>query len=104
MIGGDGRDRLDVVDDGRRRVEARDRRERRLRARLAALALERLEQRRLLAADVRAGAAVHDDRHVAADLGPVLQLLERGDEDLVRARVLAADVDEDACRSRSRAR
>ena len=90
----DRRHRLDVVDDGRRGVEALDGRERRLRARLAALALERLEQRRLLAADVCAGAAVHEDRDVTADVGPVLELLERGDEDLVRPRVLAADVDE----------
>ena len=63
-----GRDRLDVVDGRRRGVEAGDRRERRLRARLAAPALERLEQRRLLAADVGAGAAVEDDRDVAEQL------------------------------------
>ena len=56
--------------------EALDRGERRLRARLAALALERLEQRGLLAADVRAGAAVDDDRDVAAQLRRGLQLLE----------------------------
>ena len=57
-------------------------------------ALERLEQRRLLAADVRAGAPVDEDRDVAADVRAALQLLQRGDEHLVRARVLAADVDE----------
>ena len=51
---------LDVVDQGRPSVEALDRRERRLEARVAALSLERVEQRRLLAADVGAGAAVDD--------------------------------------------
>src|SRR2546421_10751447 len=45
-----------VVDGGGRAVQAEIRRERRLEARLAGLALERVEQRRLLAADVRAGA------------------------------------------------
>src|SRR5262249_30382940 len=82
--------------DGRGGVEARDRRERRLRARLAPLPLERLEQRRLLAADVSTRAAVHHDRDVSADVTPVAQLLQRADEDLVRAGVLAADVDEHA--------
>ena len=49
--------RLDVVDDGRLAEQADLDRERRLVARLAALALDRLEERRLLAADVGAGAA-----------------------------------------------
>ena len=64
-----------------------DRRERRLRARLAALALERVEQRRLLAADVGAGAAVDDDRRRrrGAPAGPRSSSSAR-DEDLVRAR------------------
>ena len=52
---------LDVVDDRRVAEQALDRRERRLEARLAALALERVEQRGLFAADVRAGAAVHGE-------------------------------------------
>ena len=64
-----GRDRLDVVHGGRRRVEAGDRRERRLRPRLAALALERLEERGLLAADVRAGAAMDHDGDAAEEVG-----------------------------------
>ena len=46
MMCGTRRQRLDVVHDGRLRVEALDRRERRLDARHAPLALERLEQRR----------------------------------------------------------
>ena len=49
--------RLDVVDDGRLAEQADLDRERRLVARLAALALDRFEERRLLAADVGAGAA-----------------------------------------------
>src|SRR2546429_9137353 len=45
-----------VVDGGGRAVQAEIRRERRLEARLAWLALERVEERGLLPADVRAGA------------------------------------------------
>ena len=52
---------LDVVDDRRLAEEADLDRERRLVARLAALALDRLEERRLLAADVGAGAAAELD-------------------------------------------
>ena len=88
---------------GRRVVEALDRRERRPRARLAAPALERVEQRRLLAADVRAGAAVDDDLDVAED-PRVARLVDGGLEDLVLGQVLAADVDEDVASTRSRAR
>ena len=91
------RDRLDVVDQRRRRVEALDRGERRLRSRLPALAFERLEQRRLLAADVRAGAAMDHQVDVAEQPGAAC-LLERGREDVVLGRVLAADVDEDVPR------
>ena len=58
--------RLDVVDDRRGAVEAGDGGERRLEPRLAAVALERVEQRRLLAADVGAGAGVHDELEVVA--------------------------------------
>ncbi len=47
---------LDVVDDGRLAPQARDGREGRPRARHAALALDRGDQRRLLAADEGAGA------------------------------------------------
>ncbi len=92
-----GRDRLDVVHGGRRRVEARDRRERRLRPRLAALPLERLEERRLLAADVCARAAVDHDRDVSEEIA-LAHRLERVAQDLELALVLAADVDEDVLR------
>src|SRR4029450_3507908 len=57
-------ERLDVVDDGRLGERARDRRERRRVARPPPPALERFEQAGLLAADVRARAAVD----VALDL------------------------------------
>ena len=52
---------LDVVDDGRLAEQADVHRERRLVARLAAEALDRVEQRRLLAADVGAGALAQLD-------------------------------------------
>ena len=64
----------------------------------AALALERLEQRGLLAADVGAGTAVQHDRHTAEQVLPAAELLERRAEHLVRAVVLAAQVDEDVMR------
>src|SRR5437763_4799174 len=54
-------DRLDVVDDGRAGIEAGDGGERRSQAWLAAEALERVEQCRLLAADVGTRAGVDDD-------------------------------------------
>ena len=57
---------FDVVDGGRRAVEAGVGGERRLQARLALLALEAFQQRGLLAADVGAGAVVHDKVEVPA--------------------------------------
>ena len=97
-----GRQRLDVVHDGRLRVEALDRGERRPDARHAALALERFEQRGLLAADVRARAAVHDDVEVEARAEDVLaeealaraRRRSRAIEPFVAERELAAQVDE----------
>ena len=72
MIAGTDGDRLDVVDHRRRRVQARDRRERRTQPGLAAASLQRVQQRRLLAADVGAGAGVHDDVEVVAGTQDVL--------------------------------
>src|SRR5207253_1612690 len=95
--GRDRRDRLDVVDQRRRRIHPRDRRERGLRPRLAALALERFEERRLFAADVGAGAAVDHDLDAAQQAG-LPRLVERRLEHLVLLRILAADVDEDVLR------
>src|SRR3954471_19526888 len=95
------RERLDVVDQRRPLVEALDRRERRLQARVAALALERVEQRRLLAADVRARAAVHDPLERVAraedavtEKAALVCLAHGLLEDLGLQLVLAADVDE----------
>ena len=94
-------DRLDVVDDRRAGVETGDRGERRAQPRLAATALEALEQRGLLAADVGAGAGVHDDVEVVAGAVDVLaevaggvRLLDRGLDPADHVQHLAADVDE----------
>src|SRR5436305_909730 len=57
----DAGQRLDVVDDGRLAEGALDGREGRLDPRPGPLALQRLDQPRLLAADVRPGAAVGVD-------------------------------------------
>ena len=57
-------DGLHVVDDGRLGVETLDGREGRLHARVAAVAFQAGEQRRLLAALVGAGAAMDDDLQV----------------------------------------
>ena len=91
------RDRLDVVDQRRRPVEPAHRRERRPRARLPPLALQRLEQRRLLAADVGARAAVEDDRDVA-EQARLAHVRQRRAHDLEDVEVLAAEVDEDVLR------
>ena len=94
---GDG---LDVVDHGRRGVEARRGRERRLEPRLPAAALQRVEQRRLLAADVGTGAGVHDDvqvepgaEDVAAQVALRVRLLDRVADAPQRVQRLPADVD-----------
>ena len=63
---------LDVVDHGRLAEDADLAGERRLRARLAAPALERVEERRLLAADVGPGAATHLDVEAVSRSGDVL--------------------------------
>src|SRR5690348_10364637 len=96
------RDGLDVVDDGRHAVEPGVRREWRLEARFAALALARVEQRRLLAADVRAGAAMEQDvdREIAAadlvaDVAARTCGFERALEDAIAFEELAADVHDD---------
>ena len=64
--------RLDVVDVRGLAPEARDRRERRPRARHAALALDGGDERRLLAADERAGAFLDLEREVPAAAERVL--------------------------------
>ena len=97
------RDRAHVVDLRRCAVQAVHGRERRPRARLAALTFERLEERGLLAADVRARPAVQDDRDSAQQTRPS-RLVERGAHDLELVEVFAADVDEHALRSDSMSR
>jgi hypothetical protein len=97
----DVRERLHVVHHRGALVEAAHREARRAVARIAALAFERGEQARRLAAHVGAGAAVDDEvaREVRAEerLSEVaggVRLLERARDAPVRQVELAADVDE----------
>src|ERR1700722_3154321 len=94
-------ERLNVVDDSRLTVETLDCGKRRLEPRLTAEPFERLDERRLLAADVCAGTAVHDDvaveaaaEDVLADVARRPRLLDRALEEQALIVVLAADVDE----------
>ena len=99
----DGRhhgDRLDVVHRGRRAVEADRRREGRLQPRHALLALQRLDQRRFLAADIGAGAAMDVEVEVPAAAAGVgaeqpggVALVDRRLHHEVLVVVLAAHVD-----------
>ena len=104
------RDRLDVVDRGRAAVEAHIGRERRLQPRLALLAFEALQQRRLLAADVGAGAVVHVEIErkavhvVLADQLRLIGLIDRGLQPLALADELAAHVDVAGVRAHREAR
>ena len=97
---GDG---LDIVDGGRAAVEAHIGRERRLQPRLALLALEAFQQRRFLAADIGAGAVMHDDVEipavdvVLADQLGLIGLLDRRLQPLALANEFAADIDVAAC-------
>ena len=102
-VGEDHRHRAEgqhVVDGGRLAEEALERGDRRLGAHLAAPALEALEHRGLLAADVGAGAHAHVEVEVvpaaedvaaeeAVGVGGLDGAAQRGD----RVRVLGADVD-----------
>ena len=96
------RHRLDVVDDGRRLVEAHDgRKPRRLVARVPPLALEALEEGRLLATDVGAGPRVDDEvdrearaQDVAADRPEGVRLVEGGGHALEPEGELTAHEDE----------
>ncbi len=92
--------RLDVVDRGRLAVQADERGKRRFVARLGPLPLERLEERRLLARFVRAGAAVKIDVAIEARAEDVLPqeavgigLVDRALEDVLHVQEFAADVD-----------
>src|SRR6266568_980973 len=95
-----GGQRLHVVEQRRPAPRALDGGEGGTRARLRALALERLEQRRLLAADLRAVAAVDADvervllaHRLRPEIALVARLADRLHQHPVRLVVLAADVD-----------
>ena len=97
----DIRQRLDVVDDGRPLVQAAHRQPRRPVARVALLALDRGDQRRSLATDIRTGAAIDDE--VAGEVGAHdvlaqkpggIGLVDRALQAVIRQIELAADVDE----------
>src|SRR5918994_2118943 len=98
---GHGGHRLDVVDGGRGPVEALDGRERGAQLGLAALALQRRQQGRLLAADVGPGATVHDQVQVepgaldvAAQQPLVVGGVDRRVQPAARPAALAPQVDE----------
>ena len=101
-------ERLHVVDHGRLAVEALHRREGWLEPGLAAEALQRVDERRLLAADVGPGAAVDDDvaaevgaEDAAADVAGGAGLLDAALQEQALVVVLATDVDEgDRCLDR----
>ena len=93
-------DRLDVVHRGRAAIEAGACRERRLQPRHALLALEALEQRSFLAANVGAGAAMDVEVEVPsraagvlAEQARVIGLLDRLDQVLRLVIKFAAHVD-----------
>src|SRR5690606_32859693 len=93
-------ERLDVVDGARRRPETGHRRKRRLDARLGTLAFERLDERRLFAGFIGAGAAEDVDlaveagaEDVPADVARLASGLDLGLEPALHVVELAADVD-----------
>src|SRR5205085_6986923 len=93
-------ERLDVVHDSRLSEQSYLDRERRLVARLAPVPLDRLEESRLLAADIRAGADAELDvegeagaHDVAAEQSSRARVRERVLQALVRERILGAHVD-----------
>ena len=97
--------RLHVVDRGRLAEHAVGHRERRLVPRLPALALDRVEQGGLLAADVRPGAPAELDVERRASAHDVLaeeavapRLADRVLEAFGRQRILPSDVDEASLR------
>src|SRR5262249_6879376 len=99
---GDVHQRLDVVDDGRHPEQALDGRKRGLQPWPAALAFQRVQERRFFTADIRARAAMHrqlelprPDRGLLlfAEQAFAIRLVDGGDEDLGFLHHLAADVD-----------
>src|SRR5262249_15223887 len=105
------RDRFDVVHGRRAAVEPGAGRERRLKPRHTLLALEALEQRGLLAADIRAGSAMDMDLElparaasIVADQAGLARLADRFDQVLRLVVELAADVDVGGVRAHGEAR
>ena len=90
---------FDIVDRRRAAVEAHIGRKRRLQARLALLALEAFQQRRLFAADIGAGAVMDVDVEIVAvlvvlaDQPGVIGLVDRALQRLALADELAAHID-----------
>src|SRR5664280_1650789 len=98
---GDGRDRLNIVDDGGARVQAGNSRKWRLEAWLAAATLQGVKQRGLLTTDVSPGPGMHGDIQVEAAPEDVLaqvaggvRLLDRTQQPAVDMDNLTAQVDE----------
>jgi len=98
---GQARERLDIVDDGRLAERPLDGRKGRLDLGPALLALEGGDEPRLLAADVGAGPAMHDDLEVEAraldvlaEKALVVGFLDGSAQDAPRLHVLTADIDE----------
>ena len=97
---GRGRDRLDIVDGRRTAIKPDSRRKGRLQPRHALLAFEAFEERRFLAANVGAGAAVQINLDVIAGAAGILTneaggigLLDRRLQPLRLGVEFAADVD-----------
>src|SRR6516165_6268978 len=99
------RDRFHVVDRGRTAVDADIGRKRRFQARLALLAFEAFQERRLLAADIGPGTVVDDDVErkavdvVLADEIGRIGLVHRRLQALAFANKFAADIDETGMRT-----
>ena len=110
MMCGHDRDRLDIVDGGRRAIEADIGGERRLQPRLALLAFEAFEQRRLLAADIGPCTVMQIEVEVPAidivlaDELRVIGLVDRRLQHLALADELAADIDVGFVRAHGEAR
>ena len=104
-------ERLDVVDHGGLAPQAAFGGIRRADARLAALALDRMDQGRLLAADERPGAEADFQieietraQDVLAQQAPLVTLLDRPLDPLDGHRIFGADVEEALMRRRWRSR
>ena len=87
-------ERLDIVDEGRAPEEALLRGKGRAMAGKPAFSLQAFEERRLLAADIGAGAAPQMHGNAAVEAG-LAQRRELGDEDFPRRRIFVTQIDVD---------